>query len=314
MSGYPPGKRRAFTLIELLVVIAIIGILVGLLLPAVQSAREAMRRTDDMNKVRQIALATQNFHTAFKKMPYHKWQDPQHRKFYHAVTIQILPYIEQGALEGKYRTDRWFDTPPNDELNELDVPLFKGSMSIFRPDLSYKGAVDFCFVSGVEESLNPLVHPNASWRKNSYQVSKQTGAIVPNNGKNAGPTRFRDFLDGLSHTLLIGTNRLTPTASGVPEQYRSTWYNCQTLSGYVERDKSGKIVPGGVDYIGPRQPVYNISGIPPELAMGLSHTGIIARVDGSVTFIENADKEVLRAACTRAGYEDVRVVSAFDEL
>ena len=62
-------NRRAFTLVELLVVIAIIGILVGLLLPAVQAAREAARRMQCSNNVRQIVLATHNYESAYKQIP-----------------------------------------------------------------------------------------------------------------------------------------------------------------------------------------------------------------------------------------------------
>ena len=98
------NSRQGFTLVELLVVIAIIGILIGMLLPAVQQVREAARRTDCSNKVRQFALATHNFESAFGKCPplslglgvADGTPGPEHQ---HTGTItHILPYMEQNAL------------------------------------------------------------------------------------------------------------------------------------------------------------------------------------------------------------------------
>ena len=100
------AKRRGFTLVELLVVIAIIGILIGMLLPAVQQVREAARRTSCMNNLRQIGLSAMNFESAFQEFPtaggcsdaYH---DPIQEfrplfGFQNAGWMyQILPYIEQ---------------------------------------------------------------------------------------------------------------------------------------------------------------------------------------------------------------------------
>ncbi len=102
-------RQQAFTLVELLVVIAIIGILVGLLLPAVQAAREAARRMQCSNNLKQLALANHNFHDAYRKLPFGMlradgtgWGHPewgmagQNRRY--ALMLQLTPYIEQSAF------------------------------------------------------------------------------------------------------------------------------------------------------------------------------------------------------------------------
>lgn len=98
------SSRRGFTLVELLVVIAIIGILVGLLLPAVQAAREAARRMQCSNNLKQLGLAAHNYEGAFKKFPYRQggtdwdgsvsWSGNRSRK---SGFISILPFIEGGS-------------------------------------------------------------------------------------------------------------------------------------------------------------------------------------------------------------------------
>src|SRR5690348_5544510 len=90
-----PAKRKGFTLVELLVVIAIIGVLVALLLPAVQAAREAARRTTCTNKMRQLALASHNVNDTFKFLPPLAGNFPRNSTDKGTVFYFLLPYIEQ---------------------------------------------------------------------------------------------------------------------------------------------------------------------------------------------------------------------------
>jgi prepilin-type N-terminal cleavage/methylation domain-containing protein/prepilin-type processing-associated H-X9-DG protein len=105
--------RQAFTLIELLVVIAIIGVLIAVLLPAVQKARDAASRVSCQNNLKQIGLAVQSYHDAKKRLPSN--QRPTSAAS-NTVRIrwftQILPYIEQGALFNNYdESSNWDSTP-----------------------------------------------------------------------------------------------------------------------------------------------------------------------------------------------------------
>src|SRR5579871_2341021 len=90
-----PGSTRGFTLIELLVVIAIIAVLIGLLLPAVQAAREAARRIQCVNNLKQIGLANANYESTFGSYPW--GQGPTLDNYWGAIPLMI-PYMEQGPV------------------------------------------------------------------------------------------------------------------------------------------------------------------------------------------------------------------------
>src|SRR6185369_6146068 len=123
---YRAARLKAFTLVELLVVIAIIGVLVALLLPAVQSAREAARRMGCQNQIKQLALAAHNIHDVSGRFPagnaYRKgttgvWLDRY--DYYETWAISILPYLEQTAI-----AQMWDSTTPNaynDPSGKMDV-------------------------------------------------------------------------------------------------------------------------------------------------------------------------------------------------
>src|SRR5262249_35224042 len=128
--------RPAFTLIELLVVIAIIGVLMALLLPAVQKVREAADKARCQNNLKQLALAMHTYHNAVETLPegfshpinpQNNWQD-----CYGTWMVLILPYVEQGNLSPHYHnygnaahTLVRFDDPTNLQVTASNISLFK---------------------------------------------------------------------------------------------------------------------------------------------------------------------------------------------
>src|SRR5262245_1804443 len=132
MKWHPAPARRGFTLVELLVVIAIIGVLVALLLRAVQAARESARRMQCTNNLKQFGLALHSFHDTTNAFPAALDElttstsvtDPWKASW----VPRILPYIEQQSIYQLYRFDRdWQDATTNDAADgptKKNIPIF----------------------------------------------------------------------------------------------------------------------------------------------------------------------------------------------
>lgn len=227
-------SRPAFTLVELLVVIAIIGVLVALLLPAVQAAREAARRTKCSNSVKQFGLAFHNHHDASGIFPDggENWSPTAYPRVMNQGTpatapnqnwgwgYQILPYIEQTSV---------WTTASDDVVRGVTLPIYfcssrRKPMSIVVgptvPPIP-AGMIDYVGNGGTESFLEPVQLqvvngiavdiPGAAVGNGTDGVVVRKPGGFPNRGQSV---RLAVISDGTSSTLLIGEKRLRPENLG----------------------------------------------------------------------------------------------------
>lgn len=199
-------RKHGFTLVELLVVIAIIGVLVSLLLPAVQMAREAARRTSCSNNLRQLGLAAHNFHDSQQVLP-SSVRPPGLTPLPRIAGLTfLLPYIEQNTMFERYdRTRNWFD-PINLPITSQKVATFL-CPSAPNPDRldgvpeagsAWVGVVaptDYSPTIGVDQRL-----------LTAGLVDDAGAGILTKNGR----PRLADVTDGLSNTILYGESAGRP--------------------------------------------------------------------------------------------------------
>ncbi|MAT68671.1 MAG: hypothetical protein CMJ58_04035 [Planctomycetaceae bacterium] len=232
----PAASRamQAFTLVELLVVIAIIGVLVALLLPAIQAAREASRRAQCQNNLKQIGLALQNIHDAEKALPQGVYGDPRKNATDNSQGLgwmtKILPYIEQ--------------RPIYDQIAAFKPPGFAGSAWEFYRPFEYAASLGQV-IPGSDTIIEPFVCPSSALpltvpndvtnelavglATTSYKGSKgvgRRGVLVRPDPKDVGRVRtykpddggaaieveqpsftqlkFKQIPDGLSNTIAAG--------------------------------------------------------------------------------------------------------------
>jgi len=287
--------RIAFTLVELLVVIAIIGILVALLLPAIQAARESARRTTCTNNLKQIGLATLGFHDAKKHLP------PPNVAgtftFYGGTFVILLPYLEEGNRFAQYDINKPVSDPQNRELTSqrLDVYLC--------PSMNLPRAVPY---TPCGEELGP----------GSYVISTRTrySSHLKLDGAFANPGKDGEYhlaihhiIDGTSKTLLVGE-----TNYGI-QQYE--WdESCSDLAGtprwgdHTWAEGYWYLSWGHMAANKPHAFNNSIEDINPDgrRTFRSDHVGGVQFVflDGSVHLItDDSDPQVRQALVTRAGGE-----------
>ena len=299
-------RRRGFTLIELLVVIAIIAILVALLLPAVQQAREAARRTQCKNNLKQIGLAMHNYHDIFNCLPpgyisvnpSTGVMTPTDGGSGAGWAVMLLPQIEQASLYNKFNLNLPI-------TNAVNAPLIVTPLAAFRcpSDPSPDDTFEIAEEGSPSNVLATLATANyaASFGTVSLDDCENAPGTAPvtaagqcvGNGAVYHNSRItlRDFTDGTSSTCLVGERK-----TRVDLDWWTTW------AGMVAGgEETGQRVLGCLDHT-PNHPATHFDDFSSH------HTGgsQFLMGDGHVRFVsENIDAGLYQALGTLQGAEVV---------
>ena len=308
-----------FTLIELLVVIAIIGVLIALLLPAVQKVREAANRSTCQNNLKQLGLALQNYHNDQNCFP------PGHTTGAgapnHGWIVRILPYIELDNLHKLYHFEVNWDDPLNDstnpainpnQLNQYRIKLTQcPSAPTKRVGSNQRGPTDYSAINIFQHAGDDYTPYTREEQYNNTGVLANVN--VPAGGHDTSGYRVADVLDGASNTIMVaedaGRNEhwilggldKGPVTNG---DWAVAWANPGTridVRGYSIPDRRRG---GGPDA------TCAVNCINGSEVYSFHHGGAhVLLVDGSVHFLKtDTSLQLLRALITRATREEVGAV------
>jgi len=308
------SNRRGFTLIELLVVIAIIAILIGLLLPAVQKVREAAARMQCSNNLKQISLATHSYQDANGKLPamsafpnLGNWSAPGTGP----ILFLLLPYIEQGPLDGQAKNSAYFQIPstPTQTRMACTYPI----KVYFCPSDSTWAAQGIWTPGWVGNE-----DPAGLWMPGNYGGNYQVFGN-PDAG-NVGYTNMQGVLnlttitDGTSNTIFFAEKFRTCNQNYAPLWGHGAW-NAAYMPIFAYGSRNGATgYSANSNLVGVVGPASKFQSIPqttwstqcnPGLAQQI-HTGtmLVGLGDGSVRGVSNGiDPNTWWMACTPSGGE-----------
>lgn len=223
---------KAFTLVELVVAIAIIAILIALLLLAIQAARVAARRTQSMNNLKNISLATMNHLSAYKTLPplffgSENVPDPTVVAGQYSWLVKLLPYIEEGAVYEQLSTASQEFTLPADKLKHADdndpaaIPFVLLMNPAEPPQGPTLGRTNYVALPATRQQLLTV-------GKGAEKTLADGTIIPPIKGRGVG---IKNITDGLTKSLLYCESR---------EEQRSNWYRFQEtfVCGFLPGDTS----------------------------------------------------------------------------
>jgi len=289
-------KRRGFTLIELLVVIAIIAILIALLLPAVQQAREAARRTECKNKLKQWGLALHNYHDTHTTFPQGTMGDvagPVENRM--PWIVHLLPFADQAPLYNTFNMNLHYNTAPNLANRNQSFPLLHCPSARTRdrkPSTAAEGWTTHYY--GIAGPKGPrLGSTTVNWpgdnRTATHGGFSSSGLLYLNS-----TIAIRDITDGTSNTLAIGEISSKPVGSN---SYRAWIQGASSGAGFASY--ACKNVNRG---IGPAGWANSTTQRFNDVRFGSNHVGgaQFLLADGSVRFVsENIDFNTYQASASR---------------